>query len=153
MSPILSRQTTFGNSTVLSGAVQLANALNAKDIRLLCYINIPLAFKFQRTREGVTPEVVETITANFKAILTELGLRYKDKIAGYWFDTSIRYVPAEEFFNAAKVGNKDRLIARNPFYWQATSPWQDFWAGEVQQPIAPPVNGYMKNGICPNLPN
>ena len=141
-----------GQTTQRDLIEELANALNAKDIRLICYINIPLAFKFQRTREGVTPEVVETITANFQAILTELGMRYKEKIAGYWFDTSIRYVPPEEFFNACKVGNKDRLIARNSFYWQATTAWQDYWAGEVQHPIAPPVNGYMENGICPNLP-
>ncbi len=141
-----------GQTTQRDLIEELANALNARDIRLICYMNIPLAFKFYRTEEGVTDEVVKTITENFKAILPEIGNRYKEKIAGYWFDTSIRFVPAEEFFNAAKVGNKDRLITRNSFYWQATTPWQDYWAGEVQHPIAPPVNGYMENGICPNLP-
>lgn len=140
-----------GQTTQRDLIEELANALNAKDIRLICYINGPLAFKYPK-RVAITPEIVEDFTANFKAILPEIGIRYKDKIAGYWFDTMILKIPYEAFFNAAKLGNQDRLICLNAFYWQAASPWQDYWAGEVQDPIAPPVDGYMENGICPNLP-
>lgn len=130
---------------------ELANALNERDIRLVCYINGPLAFEYPK-RVEITPEIVQNFVANFKEILPELGMRYKDKIAGYWFDTMILKIPFEDFFNAAKVGNKDRVICLNAFVWQEASPWQDYWAGEVQHPIAPPVNGRMKNGISPNLP-
>ena len=140
-----------GQTTQRDLIEELANALNAKDIRLICYINGPLAFNYPK-RVAITPEIVETVVANFNAILPELGMRYKNKIAGYWFDTMILKIPFEEFFKAAKVGNKDRIICLNAFYWQEVSPWQDYWAGEVQHPIAPPVNGYMENGICPNLP-
>ena len=140
-----------GQTTQRDLIEELANALNAKDIRLICYINGPLAFNYPK-RVAITPEIVDAFVSNFNAILPEIGMRYKDKIAGYWFDTMILEIPFEDFFNAAKVGNKDRLICLNAFYWQEVSPWQDYWAGEVQHPIAPPVNGYMKNGISPNVP-
>jgi len=140
-----------GQTTKRDLIEELANALNERDIRLICYINGPLAFEYPK-RVEITPEIVQNFVANFKAVLPELGMRYKDKIAGYWFDTMILKIPFEEFFNAAKVGNKDRVICLNAFVWQEASPWQDYWAGEVQHPIAPPVNGYMNGGISPNLP-
>jgi len=140
-----------GQTTQRDLIEELANALNERDIRLICYINGPLAFKYPK-RVEITPEIVQAFVANFKDILPELGMRYKEKIAGYWFDTMILKIPFEDFFNAAKVGNKDRIICLNAFVWQEVSPWQDYWAGEVQHPIAPPVNGYMKNGISPILP-
>jgi len=136
---------------------EMANALNERDIRLICYINGPLGFKYPR-RGGSTPEQNEAFIANYKDILTELGMRYKDKIAGYWYDTfhemfkEYQHLPFEDFFNASKIGNKDRLICLNPWIWPEVSPWQDFWSGEVQYPIALPVNGFMKNGPSPHLP-
>ena len=104
-------------------------ALNAKDIRLICYINGPLGFEYPERIAEITPEIVQNFVANFKDILPELGMHfYKDKIAGYWFDTMILKIPFEDFFRAAKVGNKDRLICLNAFYWQKQPPWQDYWA-------------------------
>jgi len=136
---------------------EMANALNERDIRLMCYINGPLGFKYPR-RGGSTPEQNEAFIANYKDILAELGNRYKDKIAGYWYDTfhemfkEYQHLPFEDFFNASKIGNKDRLICLNPWIWPEVSPWQDFWSGEVQYPIALPENGFMKNGPSPHLP-
>jgi len=136
---------------------EMANALNEKGIRLICYINGPLGFGYPRYG-GATPETRQAFVANFTDILTELGLRYKDKIAGYWFDTMIAIfkdfpqIPFKDFFYAAKLGNKDRIICHNAWIWPDVSPWQDYWPGEVQHPIAPPENGFMKNGPSPNLP-
>ncbi len=72
-----------------------------RDIRLICYINGPLAFNYPK-RVEITPEIVQAFVANFKDILPELGIRYKDKIAGYWFDTMILKIPFEEFFQCGK---------------------------------------------------
>ena len=104
-----------GQTTKRDLIEELANALNERDIRLICYINGPLAFEYPK-RVEITPEIVQNFVANFKDILPELGMRYKDKIAGYWFDTMILKIPFEDFFHAAKVGNKDRLICLNAFY-------------------------------------
>ena len=140
-----------GQTTKRDLIEELANALNAKDISLICYLNGPLAFQYPK-RVEITPEIVENFVANFQAILPELGMRYKEKIAGYWFDTMILEIPYEEFFKAAKVGYEDRVMCLNSFIWTPASPWQDYWSGEVQHPIAPPVNGFMENGPAPNLP-
>lgn len=155
--PIKSWEGIFpGQTTKRDLLMELADALNERDIRLLCYVNGPLGFGYPRYG-GATPETRQAFVGNFKAILTELGMRYKDKISGYWFDTMIAIfkdfpqMPFEDFFNAAKIGNKDRLICLNAWIWPDVSPWQDYWPGEVQHPIAPPVNGFMKNGPSPNL--
>ncbi|MDQ8183496.1 alpha-L-fucosidase [Pelagicoccus sp. SDUM812005] len=146
-----------GHTTRRDLLEELANALNAKGIRLLCYVNGPLGLGYPRYG-GATPEQERAFVENFDAILTELGTRYKDKIAGYWFDTMISIfkgfpeLPFEDLFNAAKVGNKDRIICLNAWIWPDVSPWQDYWAGEVQHPLDPPVNGFMKNGPSPHLP-
>ena len=100
----------------------------------------------------------QVFVANFTDILTEMGDRYQDKISGYWFDSWYRIfeafqaVPFEEFYKAAKIGNKDRIICLNPWIYPDVSPWQDYWSGEVQEPIEIPENGFMKNGSSPNLP-
>ncbi|TWU44211.1 Alpha-L-fucosidase [Novipirellula aureliae] len=146
-----------GQTTQRDLIEEMANALNEKGIRFLCYINGPLGFKFPRYGQA-TPEQKEAFVANVHDILTEMGNRYGDKIAGYWFDTMIAIfkeypqTPFEDLFNAAKTGNKDRLICLNAWIWPDVSPWQDYWPGEVQEPIAVPVNGFMKNGPSPNLP-
>lgn len=156
--PIESWERIFpGQTTKRDLIMELADALNEKGIRLLCYVNGPLGFGYPRYG-GATPETREAFVANFKAILSELGMRYQDKIAGYWFDTMIAIfkdfpqMPFEVFYNASKVGNKDRIICLNAWIWPDVSPWQDYWPGEVQHPIAPPENGFMKNGPSPNLP-
>ena len=146
-----------GHTTQRDLIEEMANALNERGIRLLCYINGPLGFGYPRYG-GATPEIQQAFIANYTDILTELGMRYKEKIAGYWFDTMISIfkdfpkLPFEDFFNATKVGNEDRIICHNAWIWPDVSPWQDYWPGEVQHPIAPPENGYMKNGPSPNLP-
>ncbi len=146
-----------GQTTKRDLIEEMANSLNKKGIRLMCYINGPLGFGYPRYG-AATPEQGQVFVQNFKDILTELGMRYEDKIAGYWFDTMIaifkRYpeLPFEDMFYAAKVGNKDRIICHNAWIWPDVSPWQDYWPGEVQHPIAPPVNGFMEGGPSPDLP-
>ena len=87
-----------------------------------------------------------------------MGARYQQKIEGYWFDSWYQIferfpkIPFEEFYNAAKTGNKNRIICLNSWVYPAVSPWQDYWAGEVASPIEIPENGYMKDGPVSVLP-
>jgi hypothetical protein len=146
-----------GHTTQRDLIEEIANALNKKEVRLLCYLNGPLAFKFARDEMPGDLEN-QAFVANFTDILTEMGNRYQDKIAGYWFDSWYRIfegfqaVPFEAFYKATKIGNKDRIICLNPWIYPDVTPWQDYWSGEIQQPIEIPENGFMKNGSSPNLP-
>lgn len=146
-----------GHTTKRDLIEEIANALNKKGVRLMCYLNGPLAFKFPKEKVS-TQQENQAFVANYTAILTEMGKRYQNKIAGYWFDSWYRIfegfpeVPFEHFFNTAKIGNKDRIICLNPWIYPDVTPWQDYWSGEVQDPIGLPENGFMKNGPSPNLP-
>jgi len=93
----------------------------------------------------------------FTDILKEFGDRYKEKVAGYWFDCWYQIfegfpdIPFEDFFKATKTGNKDRIICLNSWIYPSVSPWQEYWAGEVASPVALPVNGHMVGGPVPDL--
>ncbi|MDB4584731.1 alpha-L-fucosidase, partial [Draconibacterium sp.] len=146
-----------GHTTQRDLIEEIANALNSKGIKLICYINGPLGFNLPVKTEPSTEEK-QAFIPNFKNILSEMGNRYQNKIAGYWFDSWYQIferfpeVPFEEFNEAAKTGNKDRIICLNSWIYPSVTPWQDYWAGEVASPIKLPENGYMKNGPVPDLP-
>jgi len=139
-----------GKTTQRDLIEEMANALNTKDIRLICYMNSYGTAKFGKV-DNV--EFYKTFTD----ILKEFGDRYKEKIAGYWFDCWYQIfegfpgIPFEDFFKATKTGNKDRIICLNSWIYPSVTPWQEFWAGEVASPVALPENGFMKDGPVPNL--
>jgi hypothetical protein len=146
-----------GHTTQRDLIEEIADALHKKGVRLLCYLHGPLTFKFAKAKK-TSHEENQAFVANFTDILTEMGNRYQDKIVGYWFDSWYRIfegfptVPFETFYKATKIGNKDRIICLNPWIYPDVSPWQDYWSGEVQDPIGLPENGFMRNGSSPNLP-
>ena len=129
---------------------EIADALNAKGIRLILYMH---SYGTARFKIDDNP----TFFTNFKSILNEFGNRYKERLAGYWFDCWYQIsegypeIPFEEFFNATKIGNKDRIIALNSWIYPPVTPWQEYWAGEVASPVAIPINGFMTNGPVPDL--
>jgi hypothetical protein len=136
---------------------EIADALEARNVRLICYINGPLCFKLD-VRGNPSDRDREGFVDNFQSILTEMGNRYQHKVAGYWFDSwyQIREefpdVPFEDFFNATKTGNPNRIICLNSWIYPPVTPWQDYWAGEVCAPVALPVDGYMPSGPVTDLP-
>jgi len=147
-----------GKTTKRDLIAEMSDALNKKGIKLICYINGPLAFKLDVQKEKLTKDEQQDFVTNFQDILKEMGGRYKHKVAGYWFDSWYQIfekfpdVPFEQFNKATKVGNRDRVICLNSWIYPSVTPWQDYWAGEVASPIDIPANGYMKNGPVPDLP-
>ncbi len=139
-----------GKTTKRDLIEEIANALNAKGIRLICYMNSYRTAKFSKV------DNVEFYNT-FTDILKEFGDRYKEKLAGYWFDCWYQIfegfpdIPFEDFFKATKTGNKDRIICLNSWIYPSVSPWQEFWAGEVASPVALPEKGFMKDGPVPDL--
>jgi hypothetical protein len=149
--PIKSWEKCFPGKTTQRDLIEeMANALNAKGIRLICYMNSYGTAKFGKVDNL---EFYKTFTD----ILKEFGDRYKEKVAGYWFDCWYQIfegypdIPFEDFFKAAKTGNKDRIICLNSWIYPSVSPWQEYWAGEVASPVTLPVNGHMVDGPVNDL--
>jgi hypothetical protein len=140
-----------GKTTQRDLIEEMANTLNAKGIRLILYMNSYGTAKFGKVDNL---EFYETFTD----ILKEFGDRYKEKVAGYWFDCWYQIfegfpdIPFEDFYKATKTGNKDRIICLNSWIYPSVSSWQDYWAGEVVSPVAVPEKGFMKDGPAPDLP-
>jgi hypothetical protein len=145
----------LGQTTQRDLIEEIANALDEKGVRLLCYLSPYNGFKLPRK---MTDESKQAFVANFIDIMNELGNRYQDKIAGYWFDSGYRIfegfpeAPFEDFYKATKIGNNNRVACINPWIYPDVTPWQDYWSGEVQEPIGLPENGFMTNGPSPKLP-
>ena len=85
-------------------------------------------------------------------MLSEIGARYKEKIAGYWFDgwyQSYQKHPGfdfEKFYNVCKIGNPNRWVALNSWLYPIVSEWQDYWAAEFYSPGIAPENTIVKSG-------
>lgn len=95
----------------------------------------------------------ETDTSKFwntwTAIIKEVGERYRENLAGWWFDDGTanyyyRSAPWEHLANTAKAGNPKRLICFNPWILPAATEFQDYLAGEDF--ANPDVRGWLKPG-------
>ena len=149
--PIASWEKCFPGMTTKRDLIEeMANALNAKGIKLLLYMNSVGTAKFNKVDN-------KEFYTTFTDMLKEIGDRYKEKVAGYWFDCWYQIlegfpeVPFEDFFNVCKIGNKDRIICLNSWIYPTVSPWQEYWSGEVASPVALPVNGHMVEGPATDL--
>ncbi|MCU1269184.1 MAG: hypothetical protein JWN74_478 [Acidobacteriaceae bacterium] len=118
----------------------IAGALEKRGIRLILYINSPVLTNFGKTGATGLYELTfseEQFTEIHKNVLTEIGSRYGDKLAGYWFDSWYQSlaaypdVPIEAIYRYCKVGNPDRITAFNFWIFPVLTPWQDYWAGEL----------------------
>jgi hypothetical protein len=118
----------------------IAEALEKRGIRLLLYINSPTLANFGKTGATGLYELTfseEQFTEIHKNVLTEIGSRYGDKLAGYWFDSWYQSlaaypdVPIEDIYRYCKVGNPGRITAFNFWIFPVLTPWQDYWAGEL----------------------
>ena len=139
-----------GMTTKRDLIVEISDQLKIKNIHLICYLPTHVVAKYQKVNG------TEFMKINIE-VLQEMGERYKDKIAGYWFDGWYQCfeeypdVSFKSFFEATKAGNKDRIIALNSWIYSPVTPWQEYWAGEVASPVALPENGFMKKGPVPDL--
>ncbi len=139
-----------GMTTERDLIAEISDQLKTKNIRLICYMPTHIITKYEKVSD------TEFMNINTE-ILQEMGERYKDKIAGYWFDGWYQCleehpdVSMKSFFQATKAGNKDRIIALNSWIYPKVTPWQEYWAGEVVSPVAIPEHGLMKEGSVMDL--
>ena len=144
---------------------EIADALDKRGIKLMLYLAAHLIGKpddmsepaFLRRMINVRfPEGGFGEETHVK-ILTEIGQRYGKKVAGYWFD-GWDLIPAqhpsvsfERLFEATKVGNPDRIISYNFWIFPDETPWQEYWAGEIDSPLKPVSKRYIEYTVGEGL--
>lgn len=114
----------------------LAAALQKRGMKLMLYYHLgagsdPAWIKASGAMETDTTRFF----TNWRSFITEIGERYGERLAGWWFDDGAvayyyRSAPWESLHRAARAGFAQRLIGWNP--WELPSPteFQDFYCGE-----------------------
>jgi hypothetical protein len=113
----------------------IEGALEKRGIRLILCINSPVLTNFGTTGETGLYQLTfsgEQFTEIHKNVLSEIGSRYGEKLAGYWFDSWYQLlaaypdVPIEAVYRYCKVGNPCRITAFNFWIFPVLTPWQDY---------------------------
>ena len=134
-----------GKTTKRDLIAEMAQALNAKGIKLMCYFPAHVIGKYPKASS-------QEFTQMTTDILKEFGERYGDKVAGYWFDGFYQCFEKypdfdfRNFYKVCKAGNSSRIIAVNSWIYPSVTEWQDYWAGEVASPVGLPLNGTNARG-------
>jgi alpha-L-fucosidase len=129
-----------GKTTKRDLIAEMAQALNAKGIKLMCYFPAHVIGKYPRASS-------QEFTRMTTDIVKEFGERYGEKVAGYWFDGFYQCFEKypdfsfREFFKICKAGNPNRVVALNSWIYPNVSEWQEYWAGETTNPVGLPVHG------------
>jgi hypothetical protein len=139
--PIQSWETVHPGWTARRDLIgDIADALEKRGIKFLLYINSPVLTKLGGIGATGMYELTcseERFTEIHKNVLSEIGSRYRDRLAGYWFDSWYQSlaaypdVPIEAIYRYCKIGNPDRITAFNFWIFPVLTPWQDYWAGEL----------------------
>jgi hypothetical protein len=133
----------------------IAGALEKRGIRLILYINSPVLTNFGKTGATGLYELSfseEQFTEIHKNVLSEIGSRYGENLAGYWFDSWYQSlaaypdVPIEAIYRYCKVGNPGRITCFNFWIFPVLTPWQDYWAGELNTLQNPFDSRYIERG-------
>ena len=115
---------------------ELAAALGQRGMKLLLYYHLGAGSdpKWIEASGAMDTDTTRYFT-NWRNFIAEIGERYGDRLAGWWFDDgSVAYyyrsAPWESLHAAARAGFAQRLIGFNP--WELPSPteFQDFYCGE-----------------------
>jgi len=130
--------------------MELADGLNERDIKLFLYFATHVYAKFEEVDEKEFTEINHRLIA-------EVGSRYKNKVAGYWFDgwyqcyERHRNFDFEKFYQNCKTGNPERHVTLNSWLYPIVSEWQDYWAGEIYSLGVPPSASIIKKGPARGL--
>ena len=116
----------------------LIGALGAYGIRLMLYYHVGHDHWVEPdgwwTRTGFAPDNPNVFISNWCVIMTEIGERYGEGLAGWFYDDGCVYYPLNPDFRqlgqAAKAGNSSRVICYNPWIWPRFTDFQDYFCGE-----------------------
>jgi hypothetical protein len=146
-----------GGTTKRDLIADMAGALNGLGIKLIVYLHAQIMAdpKFKSQYSGMP----ETEFSNSSVrMITAIGNRYGNRIAGFWFDsfldieTQYPTFPYKLFYEAAKMGNPDRLVAITNWIYPINTEWQDYWGGELFVTGNPPSSLPLSDGPGKGLP-
>jgi alpha-L-fucosidase-like protein len=138
----------------------LADALEARSIRFLLYINSPILTKLGNIGPTGLYQLTfseEQFAEIHRDVLGEIGARYGERLAGYWFDSWYQSlaaypdVPIDAVYRACKVGNPGRITCFNFWIFPVLTPYQDYWAGELNSLQNPFASRYIQRGAGKGL--
>ncbi len=115
---------------------ELIAELKKYKIHLMLYYHIGAASDPQWLEaSGFWKTDTTQVFENWRKIISEIGLRYGDDLAGWWFDDGTvncyyRSAPWKSLLQAARAGNPKRLVGFNS--WELPSPtaFHDLYLGE-----------------------
>lgn len=129
---------------------ELAKELGQYGIRLFLYYHLGASSDktWQKTCGFEKTDTTEFWT-NWKAVISEVGERYGEQLAGWWFDDGTmnyyyRSAPWQQLATAAKAGNASRLICFNPWTLPSATEFQDYFSGEGYS--EPSLGGWLRKG-------
>jgi hypothetical protein len=110
---------------------ELADALAANGIKLILYYHHGVGDTEWSKASGFLQKDKSDFFLHEATILTEIGMRYGAKLAGWWFDDRYPLQPFEALDKAAKAGNPNRIVAFNSWILPKSTDFQDYWAAEI----------------------
>jgi len=141
-----------GSTTRRDLLADIAKALAAREIRLTLYI-----------ASHTLGELGDSSDAQYFQIhadvLSEIGERYGNRVAGYWFDgwyqSSEAYprIDLRKLIPHVRAGNPSRIVAYNFWVYPVETAWQDYWAGEVGGVVRYAEGRYAQTGSAIGLQN
>ncbi len=118
----------------------LIDALGKRGIRLVLYYHLgPIEDPEWARAAGLWETDSRRLFDNWQAIVGEVGARYGEKLAGWWFDDGIYnyYYRSPDWAaldRAAKRGHPGRVICFNSWKNTSATEFQDFTCGEELVP-------------------
>jgi hypothetical protein len=137
--------------------MEIADALAAAGIKFMVYYNHGVHNPDWSPDHHQDPPWQEAVGSlekdrsrycdNYCRIVGWMSRHYGPKVIAYWFDSGYEHVkfdtPWERFTAAAKAGHDGRLICYNSgvFNFESYTPYQDYWAGEINGLAFWPLGG------------
>jgi hypothetical protein len=121
-----------GHTTKRDLMADLAASLNKRNIKLMFYYHPGHEDQEWWAANWKDPNPKELFLKNWMAVVTEIGERYGNKLAGWFFDDACTYTPApfEAMTKAAKTGNPGRMVSYNNWILPILTDFQDIQMGE-----------------------
>lgn len=121
-----------GHTTRRDLPADLAAALGKRGIKLMFYYHPGHEDKAWWAENWKNGHDKDRFIMNWMAVVSEIGERYGDQLAGWFFDDGCVYSPApfEAMTKAAKTGYSDRLVSYNPWILPSYTDFEDIQMGE-----------------------
>jgi len=143
---------------------EIANRLHDREIKLIFYYHYGYDCYHSKDStwlkaSGGYDKDKTKLYKNISNIIAEVGIRYGDKLHGWFFDGAQRYYDSHfdgssdgilsasfrEISQAARSGNAHRIIAYNSWILPRSTEFQDYYAGEGLQEF-----NKLQEGIFPS---